>query len=135
MQRNVIVLNKNLPVGKVGNVAAILMGQLALTVPDIFSSHPLSDQDGVQHAGIKYSTVILKAGPGQLLKLAQETAANSAVHSLVFTETGQSLNDEFATYAQTITTSSTEALKPVGVIISGEDGLVRQLSKKFSVFN
>ncbi len=96
MQRNVLVLDKKLSIGQVGNVAAILMGQLAQITPKLFATKPVIDQDQVRHAGVKYSTVILKGGAGQITNLATALVVHPEMHSVVFTATGQALNDRFA---------------------------------------
>ncbi|MDV7719931.1 DUF2000 family protein [Pediococcus ethanolidurans] len=133
MKRNAIILEKHLSVGQVGNVAAILMGQLAQLDTKLFSKEPVIDKDQVQHAGIQYSTVILKAGSGQIANLAKLLVENAAINAVVFTATGQSLNNQFEIYAQSIKQSRLEETGPVGIAISGEDSEVRQLTKKFSL--
>lgn len=133
MKRNAIVLDKNLSAGEVGNVSAILMGQVSKNDPQIFSDIVVTDLDKVQHAGIKYSTVILKGGAGQIMSLAKQLATNSDVSSFVFTALGQSLNNKFRKYADTISQSSLADTRPIGVILSGDDEKVRQLTKKFSL--
>ena len=92
MQRNALVLAKNLSVGEVGNVAAILMGQLAQIASTLFAAQPVLDEDKVRHAGIKYSTVVLKGGSGQIANLAKSLVERPEIQSVVFTATGQSLN-------------------------------------------
>lgn len=71
MKRIAIILDKNLEPGAAANVAALLMGQAALNEPGLYSDQPVLDHSGVQHAGIRYSTVILKAGENQLINLAK----------------------------------------------------------------
>lgn len=133
MKRNAIILDRNLSIGQVGNVAAILMGQISKLDPAVFSEQPIIDQDQVLHAGIKYNTVVLKGGKGQIANLAKSLTANDQVVSVVFTATGQSLNNQFEEYAAKISSSKLEETDPVGIAISGEDTVVRNLTKKFSL--
>ncbi|VDG19402.1 DUF2000 family protein [Lactiplantibacillus mudanjiangensis] len=119
----------------VGNVAAILMGQLAQLNPDLFADKPVLDQDGVRHAGIKNSTVVLKAGFGQITNLAMKLSADDTVESLVFTAKGQSLSNRFEEYAEIVSDNDLATLKPVGLIMTGEESVIRQLTKKFSILS
>ncbi len=134
MKRIAIILDKNLEQGAAANVAALLMGQAALNEPELYADQPVRDQSGIQHAGIRYSTVILKAGENQLINLAKTCAENQdGLKHLVFTQTGQSLNNAFEQYASEIASMTLEATKVVGVIVWGEDESVRMATKKFSV--
>ncbi|CAI6083638.1 hypothetical protein PAECIP112173_04004 [Paenibacillus sp. JJ-100] len=134
MKRIAIILDKNLEQGAAANVAALLMGQAALNEPELYSDQPVRDQSGVQHAGIRYSTVILKAGENQLINLAKSCTENQGgLKHLVFTQTGQSLNNAFEQYANEIASMPLEETKVVGVIVWGEDESVRATTKKFSV--
>lgn len=134
MKRIAIILDKNLEPGAAANVAALLMGQASLNEPELYSSQPVLDQNGVQHAGIRYSTVILKAGENQLINLVKSCSEHDrGLNFLVFSQTGQSLNNAFEQYASEIADMALEATKVVGVIVWGEDEVVRVMTKKFSV--
>ncbi len=132
MKRIGIVLDKNLDRGACGNVAAILMGQIAIS-SEVYETNPLNDRDGVQHAAIRYSTVLLKAGRGQLLNLVHHIQKEDGLHCVVFSQTGQGLHNAFPEYHQRVTTSTTEDLVPVGVAVAGDDPVVRSITKKFSL--
>lgn len=134
MKRIAIILDKNLEIGAASNVAALLMGQAALKDRDLYSEEPLFDNNHVQHAGIKFSTVILKAGENQLLNLAKSISEEIPdLNSVVFSQTGQFLNNAYDQYCLEISSKNTEDTKVVGVIVWGEDELVRVTTKKFSV--
>lgn len=134
MKRIAIILDKRLEIGAAANVAALLMGQAARNDAVLYSESPVLDLNGVQHAGIKYSTVLLKAGENQLLNLASTfPIEESDLQSVVFTQTGQQLNNAFDQYAAEITSKSTEDTKVVGIIVWGADEDVRKLTKKYSV--
>lgn len=135
MKRNAIILDKNLTIGEVGNVSAILMGQVSKEDSSIFSDNPVIDLDNVQHAGIKFSTVVLKGGSGQIVNLAKQLANDKSVISIVFTALGQSLNNKFEDYAASLSNSSLETAEPVGIVLSGEDTEIRKLTKKFSLLH
>ena len=105
MKRIAIILDKNLEQGAAANAAALLMGQAVLNEPGLYSDQPVLDQSGVQHAGIRYSTAILKAGENQLINLVKSCSEDKGgLKHLV-----------------------------VGVIVWGEDELVRAKTKEFSV--
>ncbi|MFM9280271.1 DUF2000 family protein [Paenibacillus jiagnxiensis] len=134
MKRVTIILDKNLEMGAAANAAALLMGQAALMDPTIYAEAPVFDKSGIRHAGIKYSTVILKAGENQLLNLLQTLPAdNSGLSHAVFSKNGQLLNNAFEQYAEEISAKQTEETKVVGVILWGEEELVRSTTKKYSV--
>lgn len=134
MKRIAIILDKRLEIGAAANVAALLMGQAARNDATLYSESSVLDLNGVQHAGIKYSTVLLKAGENQLLNLASSfPIEDSDLQSVVFTQTGQQLNNAFDQYAAEITSKTTEGTKIVGVIVWGGDEDVRKLTKKYSV--
>lgn len=134
MKRIAIILDKNLEPGAAANVAALLMGQAVLNEPGLYADQPVLDHSGVQHAGIRYSTVILKAGENQLINLAKLCSDDSGgLSHVVFSQTGQSLNNAFEQYAVEIASMELEATKVVGVIVWGEDDQVRAATKKFSV--
>ena len=133
MKRIAIVIYKNLNQGEIGNVSAILMGQQAMNDSSIFSSQPVFDKSGVCHAGIRYSTVVLKAGEGQLYRFIQLLKESNKVEFSVFSKEGQKLNNQFDEYRKIMQSHTTEELSPVGVILSGTEEEIKQLTKKFSL--
>ncbi|MFF2016807.1 DUF2000 family protein [Paenibacillus sp. NPDC058177] len=134
MKRIAIILDKNLEIGAASNVAALLMGQASLVEPSLYSERPVLDKDNVQHAGIQYSTVILKAGENQLHTLIKLLPIDAAeLKCIVFSQIGQSLNNAFDQYSLEISSKETEETKIVGVIVWGEEELVRVATKKYSV--
>lgn len=134
MKRIAIILDKNLEIGAASNVAALLMGQASLTDPDLYAEVPVLDKNNVQHAGIKFSTVILKATENQLLNLIKSLSLDTPdLKNVVFSQTGQLLNNAFEQYSIEISLKETEQTKIVGVIVWGEDELIRAATKKYSV--
>jgi hypothetical protein len=135
MKRIAIVVSKKLNKGETANVASILMGQTALQMPEIYDANPVPDTDGQLHAAIRFSSVLLEAnGTESLLNFARRVKAEfPTLTSFLFTQTGQGLNNAFEQYKTEISTKSTESLSPVGIIVAGEDDLVRQATKKFSL--
>jgi len=131
--RIAIVVEKSLSPGQIGNVAAILMGQAALLRPDVYDQSPPTDLDGNRHAGIKFSTVVLKAGQIQLLNTARTISADPNLSVILFTQLGQGLHNAYEEYSKTITSSSVEQLQPVGFVVVGPDEAVRAATKKFSL--
>ena len=134
MKRTAIIVEKKLSPGEAANVSAILMGQTSISQKEIFDNSQLIDLSGNQHAAIKYSSVILKAGSGQLLNLPSLIKKNyPTIRCFIFSRTGQRLNNEFEQYRVLITQSETEKLEPVGIALVGDDSLVRKATKKFSI--
>ena len=135
MKRIAIILTKNLNKGAAANVSALLMGQVALQIPDIYNSHPVPDRDGNLHAGIRYSTVLLEAnGVESLLNFANRIKAEFATLTcFVFSQTGQGLNNAFEQYQAELANKTTAELIPIGIVVAGDDVLVRQATKKFSL--
>jgi hypothetical protein len=134
MKRIAIILERNLETGAASNVAALLMGQAALADASLYDPAPLFDKARVQHAAIKFSTVILKGGENQLAQLAMSLNGNAdGVRCVVFSRVGQGLHNAFEQYAREIAAMDTEAAKVAGLIVWGEDEAVRKLTKKYSV--
>lgn len=135
MQRIVLLMEKNLTAGQTANISGILMGQAALLTPDLYDQAPICDRGGQNHAAIRYSTVVLSAGSGQLQTLCKNVNDNNpGVTCIAFTQIGQGLHNRFEEYATQIADSTIEFSKPVGVILIGVDEEIRVLTKKFSLF-
>ncbi|WP_379194925.1 hypothetical protein [Paenibacillus sp. GCM10012306] len=66
-----------------------------------------------------------------LIKLLPIDAAE--IKYIVFSQIGQSLNNAFNQYSLEISSKETEETKIVGVIVWGEEELVRATTKKYSV--
>lgn len=133
MKRIAIVLDKNLNSGEVGNVSAILMGHLATRNSEIFSLESLHDKNNIPHATINFSTVVLKCGNLSLINFTKNLADRSDVCCVVFSRTGQELNNEYQRYKDRIEASALEDTTPIGVGIYGDENEVKQLTKKFSL--
>lgn len=130
-QRIALIVAKGLTAGESANVSALLMGQLALLSPGIYAE-PVAGGDGLRHAGIRYSTVVLRGGPGQLASLAAAAEKEDLV-SCVFSALGQTLNNAFETYSASL--KETADIELVGVGLHGADEHVRGLTRKFSVLH
>ena len=133
MKRVAILVEKNLSPGAIGNVCGILMGQTALVNSEIYASEPVVDQSGAQHAGIQYSTIVLKAGSGQLVNLIQQAKEDPEVSCIVFTGIGQGLHNQFDEYKKQLSQIPTKGSSPVGVALSGDEEVIKKLTKKFSL--
>jgi hypothetical protein len=130
-QRIALVIARTLSPGVAANVAALLMGQLVMTSPEIYAIDTPICRSGYEHAGIRHSTVILKGGSGQLKALADELQADQMQYC-VFSSLGQSLNNEFDIYQQRL---ASEPVDLVGVGLYGDDQSVRSATKKFSLLS
>jgi hypothetical protein len=134
VKRIAILLEGSLAQGEASNVAAILMGQAAICIPEIYGRQPVRDKDGNHHASIRYSTVVLKAGRGQLQNLLhQARQEHPGVFHCAFTKTGQGLHNAFDQYESFLQEHSLSDLEVVGLILVGDEPEVRLLTKKFSV--
>jgi hypothetical protein len=129
--RVALVLSKNLSPGEGANVAAILMGQLSAQSAAIYAEACPHDRDGLPHAGIKHSTVVLTGRPGQLKSLARDLANEEDRRPFCcFSSLGQSLNNEFETYQRRL---AEEDIAIVGVGLFGDHDDVRAATKQFSL--
>ena len=135
MKRTAIILTKDLGRGSAANVAAILLGEAARALPDLYHAEPLLDATGTRHAAVQWSVVLLEANsPAQLVNfLAAVREQQPALFVAAFTATGQGLHNAYAEYATTIAAKATADLSPSGVVVSGDDAAVRAATKKFSV--
>jgi len=129
-----ILITKGLKPGCAANISAILMGQAVLLYPSMYDDKPVSDTDGQKHAAIRFSTIVLEAGEGQLLKLSlQVKKEHQAVICVAFSKIGQNLHNAFEIYRDQISSCSTENTQLVGLILLGQDNEIRDLTKKFSL--
>lgn len=136
MKRIAIILEKNLNVGEIANTSAILMGQISQILPEIYVQNLVIDKDNVIHASIQYSTIILKAGQGQIIKLIDTAKSETqGVSCVVFTKIGQGLHNSFHEYQKQIRVSTTIESNPVGVLLAGDEEIIKALTKKFSLLS
>ncbi len=128
--RVAIVVLKSLNVGEASNVSALIMGQLSLMERDLYDDEPVLDKLNRPHVAIRHSTVLLKAGPGQLDNLAAKLLAENWQTFSCFSTLGQSLNNAFNEYKRLLSTESEVGL--VGVGLYGADPAVRRMTKSYS---
>ncbi len=128
MRRVALVVSKGLSPGQAANVSALLMGQLA-TLDDTLYAPPVDGADGNRHAGIRHSTVVLRGGSGQIATLAG-AVREAGLASCVFSAAGQTLNNAFDEYKALLEREPDPQL--VGVGLTGAEGDVRALTRKFS---
>ena len=67
-RRTALILRKDLSVGQVGNVGAILMGDVVRGAPEIMAFETVLDSDGLRHAAARYNVVILAANSSEQLR-------------------------------------------------------------------
>jgi len=128
-RRVAIVVSKTLSPGAAANVSALLMGQLVVDDTSLYGTEAVRGADGMRHAAIRFSTIVLRGRPGQLRSLAEELDA-AGISSCVFSSLGQTLNNEFDEYRRRL---AGEASDLVGVAMSADDATVRALTRKFSL--
>ncbi|MCU7805719.1 MAG: DUF2000 family protein [Candidatus Thiodiazotropha sp. (ex Lucinoma borealis)] len=136
MKRIAVILDKGLSRGEACNIAAIVVGQLSATNHDVYSQQSITDLDGIQHAGINFSTIVLQASsPTQLANFAKKISADcDHVNLVAFSRSGQQLNNQPDQHRSEISTKRLHEVEPLGLAIFGDDQQVRQLTKRFSVF-
>jgi hypothetical protein len=135
MKKIVIIIEKNQTIGAIGNIAAVLMGQASLEFPELYSSTPIFDKSGLRHTGIQISTVILKAGQGQLVNLVNIIKnADLNIFTLVFSQIGQNLHNRFDEYAELLKKKTKEETGIIGLLIIGEEENLHPITKKYSLF-
>ena len=136
MKRIAILIDKNQTIGTTSNISAILMGELASQHSEIFTLD-VSDKNGISHSSIHYSTVILKVKSSQqILNLINKIAHaeyENKVSSAVFSTIGQGLHNKFDEYKIKIEQLPTEETFPIGIIVYGDDEVIRSLVKKYSL--
>ncbi len=134
-KRTAIIIKKDLPVGQVANVSAILMAEIARAEPETLAAVTVTDRDGLNHAAPQFSVVVLKANSSEQLQNTAATirATQPELTVFGFGAVGQSLNNQFEIYREKISNVTTEACGLVGIAVSGEDAAIRIATKKFSV--
>ncbi len=135
MKRTALIINRDLSPGRIGNVCAILMAEIARVMPDALANAEVTDLDGLSHAAPQYSIVVLKANSSeQLQNIATATRADRPeLHVFGFGAVGQNINNQFAIYQGQVANLTTADTQLMGLAISGDDSAVRQATKKFSV--
>lgn len=134
-KRTVLIVRKDLPSGQAANVSAILMAEIARTVPETLAAVTVTDRDGLHHAAPQFSIVVLKANGSEQLQNTAATIRTMRPELTVFGfgAVGQSLNNQFELYREKVSNLTTKACELVGIAVSGEDAAVRMATKKFSV--
>lgn len=134
-KRTAIIIKKDLSLGQVANVSALLMAEIARAVPETLAAATVTDLDGLNHAAPQFSIVVLKANGSEQLENTAATicAGQPELTVFGFGEVGQSLNNQFEVYREKISNLTTLACRLVGIVVSGEDAAVRTATKKFSV--
>nr|WP_296461188.1 DUF2000 family protein [uncultured Acetatifactor sp.] len=137
MDRVAIIVDKSLNNGEVANVAAILMGQLAVNYLPVYSNECIIDKSGFQHSGIMCNTIVLKTNKTKLMKFCTSISDGDyqkQIITIIFTREGQSLNNRFEEYMRIIKSNSLFDLHPVGVALAGKEHIIRNLTSKFSLY-
>jgi hypothetical protein len=131
--RAAIAVVRKMPAPAVANAAAVLMGQLASVEPRLYAAEPVSDKDGVVHAGIRFNVVILTGRAAQVLKLAGAAEAAGLQHA-AFSTAGRGLSNSFGEYVQLVRGSTSAELDVFAVGVAGPDSVVRELTRSFSSY-
>lgn len=133
--RTAIAVSKTLDPGAVANVAAIVMGQLAVSVDGLYEADGVYGPDGTRHAGIRNNVVVLKGRQGQINSLVDDAAAMNDVAHVAFSELGRSMSNSYTKYAELVRERQRDEVSIVAVGLAGPDDLVRSLTKKLSYYS
>lgn len=125
-----IVLNKSLSHGEKANCAAILMGQLAVCVPELYDIEPITDSKGIAHASIKNNVIVLETSANKVQQLPESL---SQIRYIAFTDVGQSYSNSYDIYKSDIEQGKTP-YQIQGIILYGEADIVNSVTKKFSLY-
>ncbi|HWR38489.1 MAG TPA: DUF2000 domain-containing protein [Patescibacteria group bacterium] len=128
-QKVVMVVDRNLPLGRIANTTAVLgisLGNLwgEMVGPD------LTDADGQLHRGITTQTIpVLSGDAEQLLQLREKLTCQDFTEVTVigFTETAQQSLD-YAQYARRLATVGADDLKYVGLCLQGPVKKINRLT-------
>lgn len=135
MKRSAILVDRNCSPSQVANVAAILMGDLAVSLGGLYDTEDLFDKGGVPHARIKNSVVVLKANsPIQIRNFIGAVREMSDLSYSVFTHEGQKINNGYDQYCVEIGQSTIDDLTPLGAIVYGDETAVKAATKKYSSY-
>ena len=134
MKRTAIILDRNLTSGEMANISSILLADITHRSSGLFSDTELFDNDKIPHATPNFSVVILKAkSPTQLRNSALNFKAEKNISLTSFSKVGQRINNDFNNYSKQIQNLNVCEIELSGVAVSGEDEIIRNLTKKFSV--
>lgn len=135
--RVAIIINNKLNRGGAANVCAILMGQLVIKCPTLYSHEFIFDKTGYIHSGVKFSTIILRGQENEIMDFCLNLSNNKLLQELnaiIFTREGQQLNDEFHEYKKAVQSKQLIDLHPLGIIIAGNMNCVKELTRNFYLY-
>lgn len=125
-----IVLNKSLSHGEKANCTAILMGQLAVCVPEIYDTAPVRDDKGILHASIKNNVIVLETSANKVQHLPESL---HDIRYIVFTDVGQSYSNSYDIYKSDIEQGKTP-YQIQGIVLYGNKDDINSVTKKFSLY-
>ncbi len=130
--RTVIVIDRELPIGRAANAAAILAVSLGATDPNM-PGPELTDADGGLHRGLFPDGLpILAAKAVELSRLREQAAGLAEILLIDFPAAGQTTTnyDEFRAM---VAKTPPEQIRYAGVALRGSEQMVRALTKRFSL--
>lgn len=133
-KRFVAILNKKMDAGRTVNVLGhISVGLSNLLTPDDAVYVNYADQDNNLHRNVShYPYIVLKADNSNKIRKVREEAIDRGITFTVFTHTmieGGSITQQ----SQTKETPESE-LNYLGICLFGETDVIREITKKFSLY-
>lgn len=132
--RTAIAVSKDLDPGAVANSAAIVMGQLALSVDALYSVSGVRGSGGIRHAAIRNNVVILTGRQGRIDNLLDAAVLSDQVTHVAFSDVGRRLSNSFVEYEKVLTATPLGDIVVLAVGIAGPDAAVRNLTRKLSYY-
>jgi hypothetical protein len=130
--RTVIVIDRDLPIGRAANAAAVLAVSLGAASPDM-PGPDLVDADGGRHPGLVPDGLpILGARAAEMARIRKEAAANADVLLVDFPAVGQTTTD-YEEFRGLVANTAPEDLRYVGIALRGSADVVRALTKRLSL--
>ncbi|MCG7495284.1 DUF2000 domain-containing protein [Vibrio sp. Of7-15] len=133
-KRFVAVLNKKMDIGRTVNVLGhISVGLSSLLAPDDAVYVDYEDQSNNLHRNVShYPYIVLKADNSNKIRKVREEAIERGIKFTVFTHT---MIEGGSMVQQSLTKETLESdLNYLGICLFGETEVIREITKKFSLY-
>lgn len=127
--RCVILVDQNLPIGRVANAAAVIALTIGKLHPELAGAD-LIDKSGYAHPGLIPIGISVLGATAEEIKAARDKAATRDLSVVDFPIQGQQTND-YAAFGDAVSLMGTADLIYVGVGIYGARKLVGKIVGKF----
>lgn len=122
-----IVVDRQLPIGLIGNCAAVLGVSLGMTHPDIVGPD-LQDHSGIEHRGITGLPIpILSSDRDQLRELVQTCQSEPSITVIAFNDVAQRCKS-YPEYEEKLAQTAFSSLNFLGILLIGSAQAVSRLT-------